>query len=593
MDAELGDLEARMAVCTSLSANQPIYLNLYIPYPPSFIGFIRPHVHRIHSVVVHMPMDLKMDEAVDQVSKMVRSLHLSHLSFRFLRGGQDVFYSPVNMDEILPKGSRNQPFSSPICPTNMITALTLSARDYWHQLPQFDLHTLLTRLALNVHLVHLEIQADRLIKGKETELPVILLPFLRTLIIGIPNISSERGSFFRYRSDFGPDDEITEVIFLRHIKSPNPIAMTLSGYFTSLIAAICEIGVGVRPSAMTLFVGKGDPRPLDVKSEKIKRALSSVRYLHIVPLETPTEMIQTNQLIQCLPRSAILRIASNPSNDQLVSLVNHPPHFIQLEYTSYNMVSLLDLPSIPAWCRNTHRFDALLLEEYEIGSIASFCKKLVLVGNYTAQEFIYFKSNLHIEELKCEGDVYVHLFPPKLGELDKLTNLTCTLSFAVVLLQQRRLPILRRLILINSPAGSRPIYGTFSDKWESFSSLLTKTSPTRAPMQLLSIPVWTPWVPLINIAALLSQGNKSGIIPTLVLPSFPHPRILGPLVDCLNAELVTQMDDLPLWKSQENCDIEDICYECHNGGWVCADLKGCRRGRKGEPVSITRYTVSN
>ena len=94
MDAELGDLEARMAVCASLSANLPIYLNLYMPYPPSFIGFIRPHVHRIHSVVVHMPMDLKMDEAVDHVSKMVRDLHLGHLSFRFLRGVKRYFIPP-------------------------------------------------------------------------------------------------------------------------------------------------------------------------------------------------------------------------------------------------------------------------------------------------------------------------------------------------------------------------------------------------------------------------------------------------------------------------------------------------------------------
>jgi len=163
----------------------------------------------------------------------------------------------------------------------------------------------------------------------------------------------------------------------------------------------------------------------------------------------------------------------------------------------------------------------------------------------------------------------------------------------VALLQSRRLPLLRELILTASPEYSRPIHAPFHTQWQLLVSLLTNTRHTRAPLRLLSTSVWTPWVPLFEISKLLSEGNESGIIPALILPSLPHPRILGPLVNSLNGELVTQMDHLPSWESEEDCHKKKMCYECHNGGWVCTDLRRCQRGRRNEPATITRYTLSN
>jgi hypothetical protein len=170
---------------------------------------------------------------------------------------------------------------------------------------------------------------------------------------------------------------------------------------------------------------------------------------------------------------------------------------------------------------------------------------------------------------------------------------TCTLLFAIALLRQQRVPILRELIVIDSPGRFIPAYGPFSYQWEEFGFLLVETSRTRAPMRTLSIPDWMPWPRLFDIAQLLSEGNQSGIIPTLVLPSLPHPHILDPLVRSLNGELVTEMPDLPSCQSESYCHAKGVCFECHNGGWACVDAKKCRRGRRGEPAAITRYTLLN
>jgi hypothetical protein len=636
MDAEVGDLEARMAVCTTLSASQPLHLNLYLPYSPSFIELIRPYIHRIHSVVVHMPMDLKMEEAVDHISKMVRYLHLDHLSFRFLKGGEDVFYSPANMEEILEKYSRNRHFASPRCPSNMITALTLSTPNYRQRKEhRLSLHTLLTWLSLNVHLVYLKIDSveltmerekslpsmergkarltfeaedppdDRGGKSLEKALPIVSLLSLRTIIIEIKEKTPMYEPFL-YRHFHRQSEEVAEsedvmVVFLRHIRSPNPITIDLTGNFSSLCAAIYEMGVGLQPSIVTLSFGNGNRGRLDVGLERIRKALSSVRYLHILSISMPMQIIQ---LVQCLPRSAVLRITNNSYYDELASLVDHPPHLIQLNYIHRrrDIIGKVGLPSLPAWCWNTHRFDSLLLEGYGIGLIAPLCRRLLLVGTQTSETFVYFRTSLYIEELQSDSEVYVRnkYFFPKVGGLDNLSKVTCTLSFAVLLLRWRHLPMLRELILINGRQDKR-FDETLRGQWQLFSSLLTESINRRAPMRLLSIPVWMPWLPLFGIpkwlplfeiSKLLSEGNERGITSTLVLPSLPHPRILGPLVDSLNGELVTEVPDLPSWKSKEQCDLEGICHECHNGGWVCADVNRCQRGRRGEPAAITRYTLS-
>jgi hypothetical protein len=569
MDADFGDLEARIAACTTLSASQPLYLNLYVPYPPSFIGFIRPHAHRVHSIVVHMPMNLEMYEAVSEVSKMIRDLHLEHVSFRFLSGGEDVFYSPTNMHKILEKHSLNQPFELPTCPSNMITALTLDKG-------LSSLHTFLTWLSLNSHLQEINIHRYKLHMVKESTLPIVLLPSLHALMIhNLHRVST--GS------------ERVGSVFLRHIQSPNPISITLIGELYSLVAQICEIGAGLRPSALILDIEEEIPSPQNEELEKIKRVLSSIRNFRIYFHTPPTEMFQISQLLQCLPRSAVLHIGGLSNDNQLLHLVNHSPHLIQLDYRRHSNRVLETSPSLPAWCRNDQRFDSLSLGGYCVGEMASYCKKLFLLGSDTARTFHDFKFSLYIEELFCDATAhesnYVRVFHPKIRGLPNLSKLTCGPSFALSLVRQRYLPKLRELILIDINFNS--------DDVEALIYHLEDNKDTSPPIKLLSIPAWISWQSIFTMAELLSEINDDSPVPTLILTSFPHIRILRRLVDVLNGAPATYLPDFPPTRSMEWCRYSHICYQCHHGDWVCTGVDRCQRGRRGERAAITRYTISN
>jgi hypothetical protein len=252
---------------------------------------------------------------------------------------------------------------------------------------------------------------------------------------------------------------------------------------------------------------------------------------------------------------------------------------------------------VPAWCRSGGRLDSLSLDGYDVGKIASFCKKLALHSLPTSQNFLSFSSSLDIEELHCNGEVdeIETFYHPKIGGMDKLSKLRCSPSFALTLLTRRRLPMLQELVFIG-PTDSHSVYTsnrTSEDDLGPITDLLLESSNERAPMRVLSIPIWTPWESLLRVAEILSQGNDSGANPTLFLPTFPHSRLLLPLVDCLNGERVTQKPDFPIYISEEYCRYKGVCHQCHNGGWTCADIERCRRGRRGELVAITRYTLSS
>jgi hypothetical protein len=349
---------------------------------------------------------------------------------------------------------------------------------------------------------------------------------------------------------------------------------------------------------MHLNIATECPALSDIESKKFKRALSSVRSFNILgDYSAKHGPFQIKEWLQRLPRSAVLRISTYNLDPQILSLVDHPLHLIQLEYRQYSHRSLVVSPTVPAWCRSSGRFDSVSLYGCAVGEIASFCKKLTLHGLFTSQDFLSSSSGLDIEELHCDSEVDERstLYRPKVLGMDKLSKLTSTFSFALALLQQRRLPMLQELVFlarsrayIHSPP-ERPreyLLGPITD-------LLMESTDARAPIRLLSIPIWASWESLFKVAKILSQGNDSGPNPMLLLPSFPHPHLLLPLVKSLKGEPVTQTPDIPAYLSEEYCKSEGVCFECHNGGWMCADAAHCRRGRRGELVAITRYTLSS
>jgi hypothetical protein len=372
----------------------------------------------------------------------------------------------------------------------------------------------------------------------------------------------------------------------------------MNGYGTSLVPVICEIGVGLRPSEMRLNIAIGCPVLSEIELGKVKRALSSVQSLRILGDDTAKYMtFQMKKLLQCLPRLAILRISSHQFDSTIVHLVDHPPRLIQLEYKLRRGGFVDVLPAVPPWCRSGGRFDSLSLEGCAVGEIASFCKKLALRGTPTLRNFLSSLSSLDIEELHCDGEVDERdtLYHPKIGGMDKLSKLTCSFSFALALLKRRRLPMLQELVFI-VPTDSHSVYTsnrTSENCLGPITDLLLESSNERAPMRVLSIPIWTPWESLFKVAEILSQGNDSGANPTVFLPSFPHSCLLLPLVDCLNGERATQKPKFPIYLSEEYCRYKGVCYQCHNGDWTCADIERCRRGRRGELVAITRYTLSS
>jgi hypothetical protein len=157
LDDEIGDMKTRAAICTTLSASHPLNLILHLPISPSLVQIIRSYVDRVRSVFVYCPTRMKMDTAAVHVSNLIRELKLHHTLFRFIRGGKDTPYCPADIYRIIEMHSRNQSMNSPTCPSNMITALILD-----DDIHQFSLHTLLTWLSSNVHLMHMEINFNRL-----------------------------------------------------------------------------------------------------------------------------------------------------------------------------------------------------------------------------------------------------------------------------------------------------------------------------------------------------------------------------------------------------------------------------------------------
>jgi hypothetical protein len=623
IDNEIGDMEARLAICTTLSASQPLYLKLHLPFFPSLVQIIRPYVDRVRFVFVDCPMDMKIDTAVDHVSNLVHNLQLHHALFRFLKGGKYKPYCPASVNDILFQG---QPLNSPTYPSNIITALNFSGPH------NVGLHTLLTFLPSNIHLEHLVIDSDRLsfgttrtrsLKFRVEELRTLanessdpsgqnnhkeviqeLSSNLDEVINALPTVSlsSLRTLCMRRLKDISDDAEELEAIFLRHIQSPNPLAITLDGSFRSFVAAMCEIGAGLRPAAMTLLVRRKGSSPQDEKSEKIKRALSSVRNLHIHFLIRPMEMLQTNEILQWLPRSAFLRISGSPDGDQLASLVDHPAHLVHLDYVNKGLID--PSPEIPACYRNDQRFDSLALIGYGIFKIVPHCRKLYLLGAYSSQEFINSSSSLEIEELHCDSEIRKGTTwnLSEAGPLGNLLKITCTFSFALALLQRRRIPKLQELIFIGSLRSfSEDTSGRDQiELLDTFINLLAERRDTLASMRLISIPEWIPWECLFKFAIMLSEGNNVSSTPTLVIPSFPHPRLLRPLVAFLGGTLVEQIPDMPQWVPQRHYKNNRICYSCEHAGWICnteswlfINVKHCRRSRTNEPVAITRYTLSN
>jgi hypothetical protein len=171
--------------------------------------------------------------------------------------------------------------------------------------------------------------------------------------------------------------------------------------------------------------------------------------------------------------------------------------------------------------------------------------------------------------------------------------LTCTFSFALALLQQRRLPMLQELVLIVHSIDLRDLYPSKQNSLGRITDLIMESSDTHTPMRRISIPIWTPWESLFKVAKILSRSNDVGANSMLFLPSLPHYRLLFPLVETLNGNPVTKRPHFPTYISEKSCMYEGVCFECHNGGWTCADVKRCRRGRRGELVAITRYTLSS
>jgi len=161
LDDEIGDMEARVATCTTLSASHPLNLILHLPISPSLVQIIRPYVHRVQSVFIDYPMDMRMDTAAAHVSNLISKLQLHHALFHFINGGEDTPYCPDDVCEILEKHSKNQSLDSPTCPSNMITALILN-----DVVPRFNLHTLLTWLSSSIHLMHIEINFSQLKPGQ-------------------------------------------------------------------------------------------------------------------------------------------------------------------------------------------------------------------------------------------------------------------------------------------------------------------------------------------------------------------------------------------------------------------------------------------
>jgi len=362
------------------------------------------------------------------------------------------------------------------------------------------------------------------------------------------------------------------------------------------MAVICEIGVGLRPSEMTLKFDTAYRVLSYIKLEKVKRALSSVRSLRIQDDDLARSApFQMEELLQCLPRSAVLRIRSYQRNPQILSLVNHPPHLIQLEYNITPPGFNYGGPEVPTWCRSGGRFDSLSLRGCAVGEITCFCKKLALYGAPTLQNFLSSSSGLDIEELHCGSEVIedLVLYQSRISAMDKLVKLTCTFSFALALLKRRRLPMLQELVFILPLDASLAFYRTSKDCLGSITDLLLESSDADALMRLISIPIWAPWESLFKVAKILSQSDNSRANPTLFLPSFPHPRLLLLLVNSLNGKPVTQRPDFPACLSKASCKTKGVCYQCHNGGWTCADVERCRRGRRGELVAITRYTLSS
>jgi hypothetical protein len=152
LDDEIEDIAARVVTCTTLSASHSLNLILHLPVSASLVQIIHPYVHRVQSVLVDCPMDMETDTAAAHVSNLIRVLKLHHALFRFVRGGKDTPYCPANVYKIIEKHSKNQSLDSPTCPSNMITALILD-----EDIHQFSLHTLLTWLSSNIHLMHMEI----------------------------------------------------------------------------------------------------------------------------------------------------------------------------------------------------------------------------------------------------------------------------------------------------------------------------------------------------------------------------------------------------------------------------------------------------
>jgi hypothetical protein len=192
--------------------------------------------------------------------------------------------------------------------------------------------------------------------------------------------------------------------------------------------------------------------------------------------------------LQCLPRSAVLRIHSYQRNPRIVSLVNHSPHLIQLEY---NRGFNYDTPTVPAWCQSGGRFDSLSLRGYAFGEITCFCKKLALC----------FAAPLHYRTSFPLPPVWI------LSCTVVTVKWTCTFSFALALLNRRRLPMLQELIFIVRPLYSRIIYpsnGTQEDLLGSITDLLMESNDVHALMRLISIPI-------LGTMEVFIQGSKDSI----------------------------------------------------------------------------------